>query len=136
MKVEYLQGAPLFVEPFTLTKVIGSLHGGGLVCPLQLSLIAVLYTPAMVWAVFFLPWGKGLNRSWPNTIHTFHSKIVWFICNKRIFQYIFCNVISPPVHSQLVKRKLIVWRDFLLRAFFGEILQKFLENLILKLLFL
>ena len=69
MTVECLQGAPPLVEPLTHTKllsqVLGSLHGGGLVCPLQSLLLAVLYTRCCGVGWFFLPRGKGLKKYSP-----------------------------------------------------------------------
>ena len=67
MKVEYLLGAPPLVETLTHTKlhmqVLGSLHGGGLVCLLQLLLLAVSYTRCRGVDGVFQPWGKGLMLS-------------------------------------------------------------------------
>jgi len=42
--MKYLQGAPPYTHTKLHVQVLGSLHGGGLVCPLQSSLLAVLYT--------------------------------------------------------------------------------------------
>jgi len=42
------------------TQVLGSLHIGGLVCLLQSSLLAVLYTRPRDVGGIFLPWGRGL----------------------------------------------------------------------------
>ena len=56
------------VEPFTHTKihmqVIRSLHGGRLVCPLQLSVLAVFYTNCRDVGIVFLPLGKGLRYTY------------------------------------------------------------------------
>ena len=68
MKVEYLQGAPPLVESFTHTKlhmqVLGTIHGSGHICPLQSSLLVVLYTRCCGVGSIFLPWGKGLKFIW------------------------------------------------------------------------
>ena len=40
---------------------LGTIHGGGLICPLQLSFLAVLYTCRHGVGGVFLSWGRGLN---------------------------------------------------------------------------
>ena len=63
MKVEYLQGAPPSVEPFTHTKlhmqVLGTIHGGGRICRYNCC-CSLSWTPtAMVWAAFSCRGAKG-----------------------------------------------------------------------------
>ena len=69
MKLEYLQGAPPWVKPYTQThkasygtQVLGPIHGGRRICPLQLSLLAVLYTRHHGVGGVYLLWGKGLTK--------------------------------------------------------------------------
>jgi len=64
MKVEMSSRAPSLVKPFSPTKlhtqVLRTLHGSGLVCLLQASLLVVLYARRYGVGGVFLPWGKGL----------------------------------------------------------------------------
>ena len=66
MRMECLQGAPSLVEPLTHTKlhmqVLGSLHGGRPIRPLQSLLLAVLYTCRCDVGGIFLSWGGGLKQ--------------------------------------------------------------------------
>ena len=60
-----LQGAPSPVETFTHTKlhmqILRTLQGGALVCPLQSSLLAVLYTHRHGAGADIQLWGKELK---------------------------------------------------------------------------
>jgi len=79
MNVEYLQGPPPpSVDPFTHTnlhtQVLGTIHCGGRIWPLQSSLLMVFYTRPRGVGSVFLPWGMGLkglsHKKWSSCCHT------------------------------------------------------------------
>ena len=115
MKVECLQGAPSLVEPLTHTKlhtqVLGTLHGGRLVCLLQSLLLAVLmYTHHRGVGGGFLPWGKGLR---------FEEFLSWWICLLPLVNY--CTQANFPAGSICLN---VLHSVYLCFSLFVQVLEK------------